>query len=325
MTFTIVNTLDLSKAPEAIASLEAVGNLISLPPQRGKVLEAMAQADAYLASASIVVDEEFLDAAPRLKLIGSPSTGTDHMNLTAIDKRSIVRFDISRERDLINSFTATAELAFGLMLSVNRKLKPAFAAAERGDWARERFTGFQFHGKTLGILGLGRLGCISARIGQGFGMKVIANDLRKVEAPGVSMVDFDTLLRQSDVLTIHVHLTPATEGLFDERVFLRMKPNSIVINTSRGRIVDEIALLKALETGLIAGAGLDVIDGEWLTDEERALHPLIAFARAHPNLVITPHIAGATIESIYGARVFMAHKMAEWLRTQQASTEAARG
>ena len=314
MTWTVVNTLDLSGAPEAVAALQATGRLVSLPPERARVLGAMADADAYLANASVIVDREFLDAAPRLRVIGSPSTGTDHMDLAAIDARGIARLDISKEYELINGFTATSELAFGLLLAVDRHLKPAFAAADRGDWARERFTGFQLFGKTLGILGLGRLGTISARIGQGFGMRVIAHDVCPVSVPAVEMVGLDRLLAEADVLTIHVHLTPATEGLIGADAFRRMKPNAILINTSRGRIVDEAALLEALETGRIAGAGLDVIDGEWLSDETRARHPLVAYARRHDNLVISPHIGGATTESIYGARVFMARKVVDYLR-----------
>ena len=309
----IVNSLDLSGAPEAVAALEAAGKLVSLPAERERVLPAIGAAHAYLASASVIIDDEFLGAAPNLKVIGSPSTGTDHMDLDAIDRRGITRFDIAREYELINGFTATSELAFALLLAVNRRLKPAVAAAEGGDWARERYTGFQLSGKKLGILGLGRLGSISARIGRGFGMSVIAHDSAPVSAPGVEMVDFDTLLSRSDVLTIHVHLTPETEGLIGTAALSRMKQGAILVNTSRGRIVDEAALLDALRDGQIAGAGLDVIDGEWLSDVERARHPLLAHAREHDNLVITPHIGGATVESIYGARVFMARKVARFL------------
>jgi D-3-phosphoglycerate dehydrogenase len=318
----IVNTLDLSGAPEATAALQAAGELISLSAERAQVLNVIGRADAYLASASVIIDDEFLDAAPRLKVIGSPSTGTDHMHLEAIDRRGIARFDIARELGLISSFTATSELAFGLLLSLIRHLKPAFAAAERGDWARERFTGFQLHGKTLGILGLGRLGKISAQIGNGFGMNVIAHDIQPISAPQVRMVDFDTLLRESDVLTIHIHLTPESDGLIGRDAFARMKRSAILLNTSRGRIVHEASLLEALAGGQIAGAGLDVIDGEWLSDEVRVVHPLVAYAREHDNLLIAPHIGGATVESIYGARVFMAKKVADWLRANAADRTA---
>jgi phosphoglycerate dehydrogenase-like enzyme len=145
-------------------------------------------------------------------------------------------------------------------------------------------------------------------------MKVIAHDIRPVSMPGIEMVNFDTLLARADVLTVHIHLTPETDGLIGAPAFARMKGNAILINTSRGRVVHEQALLEALNTKRIAGAGLDVIDGEWLTEQECAAHPLVKFAKTNDNLVISPHIGGATIESIYGARVFMARKIADWLK-----------
>ncbi|MEW5728885.1 MAG: NAD(P)-dependent oxidoreductase [Pseudomonadota bacterium] len=318
--WTILNTNDLSAIPEAVEALEAVGKFFSLPAERDLVLANLAEVDAYLASASVRIDAEFLDRAPRLKMIGSPSTGTDHMDLAEIRRRGIECFDIAREYELLNSFSATSELAFGMLLSIVRHIPPAIASAKEGDWARERYSGFQLLGKTFGILGLGRLGKISARIAQGFGMRVIAHDVRAdASAPGVEMVDFDRLLRESDVLSIHIHLRPETDGLINAACFERMKPTAIVLNTSRGRIIDEADLLTALKSGRIAGAGLDVIDGEWLSREELRRHPLVEFARAHDNLVIVPHIGGSTRESIYGARLFMARKMADWIRnrTQQ--------
>lgn len=311
--WTVLNTLDISGAPEVNEILGAVAKLVSLQAERDLVLPALRDADAYLASASVRIDDEFLAHAPRLQVIGSPSTGTDHMDMQAIRARGIVCFDIAKEYDLINSFSATSELAFGLILSVVRKIVPAQASAKAGDWARERYSGFQLLGKTLGILGLGRLGRISARIGQGFGMNVIAHDTANVSAPGVQMVDFKALLQQSDILTIHIHLNAETDGLIGRDALRQMKSRAILINTSRGRIVDEAALLEALSQGRIAAAGLDVVDGEWLSADELNRHPLIAYSREHDNLLIVPHIGGSTTESIYGARIFMAQKIADFL------------
>lgn len=322
MSFIILNTLDMSGAPEAAEALEAVGTLVSLPAVREKILSALGEIDAYLASASIRIDGEFLDHARRLKVIGSPSTGTDHMDVAEIKRRGITVFDIAKEYDLINSFSATSELAFTLLLTLNRKLVAAQADAKQGIWSRERFTGFQLLGKTLGIIGLGRLGRISARIGQGFGMTVIAHDIAPVSAPGVEMVGLDDLLRRADVVTIHVHLTPSTDGLIGRDAFAKMKRNAILLNTSRGRIVDETALLEALRDQQIAGAGLDVVDGEWLSRDALFNHPLIAYSRAHENLLIVPHIGGATTESIYGARVFMARKIADYLAARKGDSHA---
>jgi D-3-phosphoglycerate dehydrogenase len=311
-----LNTLDLSGCPDALAAFDGIGTLDSVGWDYDAVYERIGGYDAYLSSTSVPVDNAIVARAERLKVIGSPSTGTDHLDLEAIGKAGIACFDISQEWELINGFTATSELAFALLLALNRKICQAAAATRDGDWARERFTGFQLHRKTLGILGLGRLGTISARIGNGFGMRVIAHDVRDVTAPDVALVDFDTLFRESDALTIHVHLRPETRGLVSRQAIAAMKPNAILINTSRGAIVDETALLDALQTGRIGGAGLDVIDGEWLDDV--GSHPLVCHARAHDNLIISPHIGGATNESIYDARLFMARKVADYLKSLHA-------
>lgn len=314
-TWRVVSSVDLTGAPEAVATIEGAAAFVSVPPDRRMVLECIRDADVYFASAEIQVDGEFLDAAPNLRLVATPSTGTDHLDREELLRRAIECIDISQEYELIESFTATSELAFGLLLGLARQLGPACEAAREGDWARLRFTGFQLSGKTIGILGLGRLGQITARIAQGFGMRVIGNDVREVSVSGVENVSFETLLEESDVLSIHVHLTPSTEGLVGRSELERMKPTAILLNTSRGRIVDEAALLEALLNRTIAGAGVDVIDGEWLSRDKLFRHPLIEYSRKHDNLLISPHIGGATTESVYGARIFVAQRIVNWIES----------
>lgn len=301
----------LDDCPDALDVFEGIAEVDTIDADYASVLAVIDKYDAYLPSLDVRIDEAMVANARNLKVIGTPSTGTDHLNLPAIRDAGIVCFDISREFDLIRGFTATSELAFTLLLNVNRKTLPATASVFTGQWGREEFTGFQLHGKTFGILGLGRLGTISARIANGFGMRVIAHDVAEVTAPDVEMVDLETLCREADVLTIHVHLRDDTRGMISRDVVASMKKNAIIINTSRGAIVDEAALLDALREGQIGGAGLDLIDGEWLDDITG--HPLVRYAAENDNLVITPHIGGATHESIYGARVFMARKVAEYL------------
>ena len=310
----IISNCDLSGAPEAVSILEEVGALYCLGDNRRSTLTEITDCDALMAHPSVRVDRELLDCAPKLRFVGSPHTGKDHLDIDFIKKRDLHLAHIAEEVDLLSTFTATSEMAFALLLAVVRKLPQAFDAAKTGSWGREKFTGFQLLGKTLGVLGLGRLGTISARIGQGFGMSVIAHDPQEINVPSVKMVDLDTLLADSDILTIHVHLNSETENLINERTLSKMKPGSLLINTSRGRIVDETALVSALKSGHLGVAGLDVIDGEWLTLEERAQHPLVKYSRTNENLIIVPHIGGSTKESIYGARVFMAKKIAEWAR-----------
>lgn len=311
--YRILNTLDLSGCPEAFEAFAGIGTVDTLPADYEAVLAMIGEYDAYLPSLKVPVDAKMVAQARKLKVIGTPSTGTDHLDLVAIRKAGITCFDIAREFDLINGFSATSELAFGALLALNRKICEARRAVLDGNWGREAFTGFQLLGKTLGIIGLGRLGKISARIGNGFGMRVVACDIRDDAcALNVEMVDFDSVVREADVLTIHVHLRDETRGMVSRDVLSRMKKKAILINTSRGGLIDETALLEALRSGGIAGACLDIIDGEWMEDVRQ--HPLVQYAQHNSNLLIVPHMGGATYESIYGARVFMAQKVANYLK-----------
>ena len=204
-------------------------------------------ADAYISSAGIKVDKEFLKNAKKLRIILSPSTGTDHMNLDEIKKKKIKIVHLAKEYNLLNQFTATSEIVFGLILTLNRRIIEANKSALKGFWPRERYIGNQLYKKTFGILGLGRLGKISAKIADGFGMKVIAHDLRKIKVRNVKMVTLKQLFAKSDVLSIHVHLNSSTVGLVNKKLLKLMKKNSILINTSRGKIINEIDLLNILK------------------------------------------------------------------------------
>ena len=310
--YRVLNAMRVDTCPEALEPFKAIGVVDMVLGEYDSVAEVIGEYDAYLAAMTVPFDAAMVARAKKLKVIGTPSTGTDHIDRKAVQAAGIECFDISKELDLIRSFTATSELAFALLLNVNRKIFPAAHSVFQGGWGREDYSGFQLSEKVFGILGLGRLGTISARIAQGFGMKVIACDAHNVLASGVEIVDFDTLFRESDALSIHVHLDDGTRGLVDARALSLMKSSAILLNTSRAAVVDDDALLEALSTGKIGGAGLDIIDGEW--DDDIAQNRLVAFAKENENLLITPHIGGATYESINGARIFMARKVADYLR-----------
>ncbi|MDA9708857.1 2-hydroxyacid dehydrogenase [Alphaproteobacteria bacterium] len=308
-----LNTLDVSDITNFNEIFKGISIIKNIKPKRTLVLEEVKDADAYLASASIRIDKQFLNKASKLKVIGSPSTGVDHMDLDLIKEKKIKCFDISKEFKLINSFTATSELAFSLILALNRKIIPAIEDSKKGVWSREKFQGFQLHGKTLGIIGLGRLGKISARIGLGFGMKVIANDIKKINYKNIKMLSLEKIAKKSDIVSIHVHLNNLTKNLINQNFFNNMKKTSFIINTARGKIINEEDLIYSLKNKIIAGAGLDVIDGEWLSEKKRSNHKLIQYARNNNNLLITPHVGGSTKESIQNARIFMAKKVAKFL------------
>jgi len=151
--------------------------------------------------------------------------------------------------------------------------------------------------------------------GKAFRMRVLGCDIRDRDVPGMAQVDFETLIRESDVLSLHVHLTADTRHIISRDVLARMKCGAILLNTARGDLVDEQALVDALESGHLFAAGVDVFHDEW--DPDLASHPLFEYARTHDSLVISPHIAGASVESITGARVFMARKLAALVHQQR--------
>ena len=299
--------------PEAFDGLREVAEITHLPPDEDTLAAQLPQHDAYFAALAVRLTRAIIESCPDLRAVATSSTGSDHLDLDALREHNIAFVSLKEETEFLDSVTCTAEMGWTLLLAVIRKLPWSFAAAQRGHWARDEFRGRQLSGKTLGILGYGRLGRIMAEIGNGFRMRVLANDVRPVEpADYVSMVDFDTLLRESDVLSIHIHLTPENTGLIDADAFVKMKDDAILVNTSRGAIINEADFVAALEAGRLGGAGVDVIHGEW--DENLREHPLVRYANTHDNLVISPHTGGVTFESQAMAMRFTADKLARALR-----------
>ncbi|MCH8147593.1 MAG: hypothetical protein IH987_06295 [Planctomycetes bacterium] len=199
---------------------------------------------------------------------------------------------------MLNEITSTAEMAWTLLLAVVRWLPWAFESVKLGRWEAAPYRGHQLSGKTLGVLGYGRLGRFVAEYGQAFRMAVLLCDHKPQSdlPPGVKQVGFEDLLRSSDVVSIHIHLTEENRNIFDRRALQMMKPGAVLINTSRGAIIDEGALLDALRDGPLAAAGVDVICGENRADIGN--HPLVRYARSHDNLMISPHIGGVTFEPV---------------------------
>lgn len=292
----LICAADLSGFPDVRVLLDTVFEVrVARPATPEALARALPEADAYFATLEVRLTEALLASAPRLKAIATPSTGLDHLDLEAAARRGIAVLGLKDERALLDRITATAELAWALTLSCVRRLPAAFDAARAGCWARDALRGHQLADKTFGIVGCGRLGTMVAEYARAFRMTVLGYDVRAVQLEGVERVDFESLLRRADIVSLHVHLTEDTRRLFNRNVIARMKPGSVLINTSRGAIVDEAAVIEALEHGRLAGYGTDVIDGEWRDDLDR--HPLICHAREHENCVITPHIGGVTFES----------------------------
>jgi D-3-phosphoglycerate dehydrogenase len=190
------------------------------------------------------------------------------------------------------------------------------AVTKRGEWRREDYRGSSLYGKTLGLIGMGRLGKIMAKGGAGFRMKVIFHDPQVEQSafPEFKKVSLDELLKESDVVAVHVHLTDETTNMISERELSLMRKSAILINTARGKIIHEAAVIKALEDGVIAGYGADVLAGENDFGDDASLDPLVKYASTHSNVIITPHIGGMTSDSRVATDVFIAEKVSKYLK-----------
>ncbi len=313
MTINILSTLDLSAASAELKLIKKISNFKFSFNSRIKTLRLLEDVNIYISSAAIKVDQEFLKYAKNLKFIFSPSTGTDHIDLKELKKRNVKLITIAKNYSLLKQFTSTSELSFALLLLLIRNLNSACKDVKNGNWGREKFTGNQLYKKTLGIVGYGRLGRISAKIAKGFSMNIVANDVIK-KKNNIKFVSLNKLLKLSDFIFIHVHLNKNTVNLINKNNIRFMKRSAILINTSRGKIINELDLLNALKSKRIRAAGLDVIDGEWLDKRKLLKHPLIKYMKKNNNLIIVPHIGGSSVESINGARIFIMKKLLKLLK-----------
>jgi D-3-phosphoglycerate dehydrogenase len=227
--------------------------------------------------------------------IASCTTGTDH-----IDNKDIPLLSLQGETDFLSDVHATAEHVFALILSLIRRVTGASEDVRKGNWNREAWQGTELHGKTLGIIGYGRVGKQVAKIAKGFGMEILKYDKGD---------DLWAVLSTSDIVTVHLSLNEDTDNLFGPKEFTKMKNTAYFINTSRGAIVNEEALIEALQNKKIAGTAIDVIEREpTLVPWKNVLDHI------ELNLIITPHLGGNTVESRKKTQLFMAGKVVDYVK-----------
>ena len=310
----IISTLNLEGCDSSILrrvkdlyEIKSISNKKDLYSNR-KFLDA----NVYISSASIKVDSKFLNRFTNIKLILSPSTGKDHLDIGLIKSKKIKLIEISKEIKLLNKFSATSELVFLHILSMERSFLNSINDFQKGLWSRSKYSGVQLKKKTIGIIGLGRLGKITSKIAYGFDMNVVHYDIKKISYKYSVQKSLNYLLKVSDYISIHIPMIDKNVNFLDFSKFKKMKNNAIVINTSRGKIINEKDLLTSLKLKIIKGACLDVIDGEWLSKKKLIKHPLYLYSKNNDNLIITPHIGGSTYESIWGARNFILKKLLEF-------------
>jgi phosphoglycerate dehydrogenase-like enzyme len=277
---------------DALRMLREAGCDVSTNPTRARLTEEallnlVGDADAIIAGVEPIT-ARLLDAAPRLKVIARRGVGTDSVDVEAATRH---RIPVAITGGVLTD--AVADHAMALILAVARKIPELDRLVKSGGW--NRAPSADVTDKTLGIIGFGAIGKAVARRAAGFSMRVLAFDVAPnaaaAAALGVTLCDFDTLLQASDFVTIHASLNPSTQGMIGDAALRRMKPTAFLINTSRGPVIDETALLRALREGRLAGAGLDVFQDEPVRD--LALVSL-------EQVVATPHVASHTAETVVG-------------------------
>lgn len=271
-------------------------------------LEALIQTipdyDAIMIRSGTKVTREVIEAGSKLKIIGRAGVGVDNVDVVAATKAGVLVVN-SPEGNTI----AAAEHALALMMSLSRYIPDANASLKSGQWKRQHFVGVEVYKKTLGIVGLGRIGSHVARVATAMGMKILAFDpylsLEKADQLGVQLVDLKTLVQESDYITLHVPKTPETTHLFNAEMFNLMKPTARLINCARGGLIDEQALFEALSAGRIGGAALDVFETEPLANS-----PLFTLGK---EVLLTPHLGASTEEAQANVAIDVAEQIRDVL------------
>jgi len=247
---------------------------------------------------SYIIGQNLLEAATDLDIIATPSTGTNHIDVNFAENNGIKVLSIKNSK-FLNRIHASSEHSFALLIAMVKKIPIASTEAKYGHW-REReneFRSIELYGRTIGLVGYGRIGANMARYCHAFGMKIYAYDpFKKIEDGYVEQVSaLEELLIQSEIVSLHYHLNESTYQSFSETQFNLLQDGAYFLNTARGELVDELALIKALESGKLRAAAIDVISDEHIKNKWN--HPIVKYSRLNENLLLTPHIAGLTIDS----------------------------
>lgn len=296
----------LEKINALAAALQAAGHefvyYTSKETQQDKLLARVQDADIIML-ANQPLSAEIINACPKLKMLSVAFTGVDHIALAACRARNILVCNAAGY-----STNAVAELTFGLAISVIRNIVPCDARCRRAE-TKDGLVGFELFGKTFGVVGTGAIGARVAKIAAAFGCRVLAysrTEKQELVDAGVQYVSLDELLEQSDFVSLHVPLTDATRGLINAQAIAKMKQGAVLLNTARGPVVDSAVLAAALNAGKLAGAGIDVFEGE----PPIAKDHLLCSAK---NTVLTPHVAFASREALETRADIVFANVEKWL------------
>jgi len=275
------SSVDLLRAAQGVEVVEKVGLT------EEQLLPLVADIDAWVVRSATKVTRRLMEGAPKLRWVGRAGAGLDTIDVAAAKERGVEVMNVPGANSI-----AVAELTFGLLLALFRKLPEADASMRRGEWLKSKLMGRELRGKTLGIVGLGKIGRAVAQRALAFEMKCVGYDPLvapdAMKAAGVEPATLDALLAQADVVTLHLPVTPETKQMFNASRIASMKKGAVLVNAARGPLVDEAALHAALQSGHLAGAALDVFAAE-----PPGAIPLLSL----PNVVASPHIGASTREA----------------------------
>jgi len=301
----VYNAEPLGFSPAARAAWERAGSYVEGAINDPALAGARERAQVLIVRLARRIDAEVLTQFPRLRWLVSATTGLDHLDLDAMKAHGIDVVSLRGETEFLSSIPSTAEHTMALLLSLLRFMPAAVASVAQGEWTRDRFRGRQLKGRTLGLVGLGRTGRMVAHYASAFGAQVAYVDPHVNDLTWAKKASLEELLRESEILSLHVHLDDTTRSLIGGRELELLPSGAYVINTSRGALIDESALVDSLRSGHVAGAAVDVLANE--LDGIR-MSPLWRAMIEGLPAVITPHIGGATVDAMHQCEEFIVGK-----------------
>lgn len=286
---------------DSIKILKSIGSVTTKNMTYKELLEKISNFDILVIRVDTKIDKKLLDKAKKLKLIGSATTGLNHIDIEYAKKKKIKIINLHGTHTI-----PTAQHTIALILALTRNIPWAFDNLKKGKWERHKFIGTQLNGKTLGIIGFGRIGSELAKYAKAFGMDIILYDPFIKKTSNIPLVQLTTLLKNSDIISLNPMLTDSSRNMISLDELKLMKKSAFIVNTSRGEVIDNNALLFALKNHIISGAALDVFPEEPIFQKDNRF---VSYARNNNNLLITPHIGASTKEAVHMAGIEIANEI----------------
>ncbi|MFA9395561.1 MAG: NAD(P)-dependent oxidoreductase [Halodesulfovibrio sp.] len=284
-----------------------------IPTSQGLSDEVFNEAEIIITRLGTHFNSEVINRFVKLKCICTPTTGLNHIDLVAAKEKGIAITSLRGETEFLRNVSATAELTWCLILNLVRNVSAAMTSVVNGDWDRDAFIGYELKGKTLGIIGYGRLGQIVGDYAKTFGMNTVAYDPdpELEENSTVKLVGLDVLLQTSDIVTLHASYDVNSGMILTSNLLSKLKPGAYFVNTARGELVDEEFLISLLNTDRLAGVALDVLASEYSGSNLQSMlsEPMHHAVTSGKNLIVTPHIGGVTHDSMRNTERFIVEKL----------------